>query len=113
MGWEPRQVTTYEYDDQHRLVRAVTETEAEWDDTERAWATALGDVEADACGGCGQPLSETLQPEAYQGYRAGPPAVCQGCKALHARQREYAEDKDLPALRFAVERTWRGQADEG
>jgi hypothetical protein len=111
LGWEPRQVTTYEHDDQGRVVRAVTEVEAEWDDTERAWATALLDVEADTCGGCGQPLSETLRPEAYQGYRADPPAVCQGCKALHARQREYAEDKDWHALRFGLHRTWRDPHD--
>lgn len=113
MGWEPKRVTTFEYDEEDRLIRSVTEVEPEWDDTERAWATALLDVEADTCGGCGQPLSETLRPEAYQGYEAPPPAVCQGCKALHARQRADADagDKDLHANRYAVNRTWRDPHD--
>jgi hypothetical protein len=113
LGWEPKQVTTYEYDDGGRVVRAVTVVEAEWDDTERAWATALLDAEADECSGCGEPLSETLRPEAYQGYEVGPPAVCQGCKALHARQRSDADagDKDLHANRYSVVRTWQDPHD--
>jgi len=63
-------------------------------------------VEGDTCPGCGEPLSETLTSEAYQGYKVDPPRVCHGCKALHTRQREYVQDKDLHALRFTVMRTW-------
>lgn len=92
------------------MIRAVTTTEPEWDPVERAWAIALIDVEADTCKGCGQPLSETLQRDAYEGYDAQPPAVCQGCKIMHRKQREYATDRDLHALRFTVRRTWQ---DEG
>jgi hypothetical protein len=73
----------------------------------------LSDIEADVCRGCGQPLSETLTLEAYEGYEAGPPAVCQGCKALHRRQREYDEDKDIHALRFSVNRTWKEEENLG
>lgn len=92
-------------------MRSVTEVEPEWDDTTRAEALALIDIEADTCSGCGQPLSETLLLEAYQGYQSGPPAVCQGCKALHSRQKDYAEDNDLAALRFTVKRVWEGGND--
>jgi hypothetical protein len=66
----------------------------------------LIDIEADTCSGCGHPLSETLLPEAYQGYRSDPPAVCQGCKARLNREKDYADDGDLPALRFTVKRVW-------
>jgi hypothetical protein len=95
------------------VIRAVTVTEPEWDDAERAWATALLEVEADTCDGCGQPLSETLSLEAYQGYDVPPPAVCQGCKALHNRQRADAAagDKDLHANRYQVVPTWRDPHD--
>lgn len=108
LGWEPRRITRYEHDDEGRIVRSITETEPEWDDNERAWAIALLEVEADTCKGCGQPLSETLQPEAYQGYEASDGAACQGCKAVRRKQDAYAKakDPDLPILRFAVTRTW-------
>jgi len=102
-------VTTYTYDEHGRISEALTITEPEWDETERAWAMTLVDVEADTCGGCGQPLSETMTLEAYEGYESGPPAVCQGCKALHRRQGEYDEDKDVRALRFSVRRTWKDE----
>jgi hypothetical protein len=106
-------VTTYTYDDHGRVIEAVTITESEWDETEQAWAMLLIDIEADTCGGCGQPLTETLTLEAYEGYESGPPAVCQGCKALHRRQEEYREDKDVNALRFSVRRTWEEEKDHG
>jgi hypothetical protein len=106
-------VTTYTYDEHDRIVEAVTITEPEWDETERAWGMTLTDVEADVCNGCGQPLSESLTLEAYEGYESGPPATCQGCKALHRRQREYEEDKDVRALRFSVNRTWKEETDLG
>lgn len=91
----------------------MTVTEPEWDETERAWAMLLIDIEADTCSGCNQSLSETLTLEAYEGYESGPPAVCQACKALHRRQSEYSEDKDVNALRFSVRRTWKGEDEHG
>ena len=66
----------------------------------------LLDIEADTCSGCGHPLSETLQIDAYEGYDSGPPAVCQACKVLHRRQTNYVDDRDVHALRFTVSRTW-------
>jgi hypothetical protein len=69
LGWEPRQVTTYSYDDAGRLVSSVTETEPEWNDDDRAWAYALADVEAEMCpGGCGQPLAESTAVGADDDY---------------------------------------------
>lgn len=103
-------MTTYTYDDHGLVTRAVTETEVEWDEEERGWAMTLIDVEADTCDGCGQPLSETLTREAYEGYDSGPPAVCQACKILHRRQGDYVDDKDAHSLRFTVRRTWQEEA---
>lgn len=66
----------------------------------------LAEIEADTCSGCGQPLSETLRKEAFEGYEAPDPLACQGCKALIVRQRKHAEENEFPALRFLVNRTW-------
>lgn len=54
-GWEP--TTTYVYDDEGRVI--ASRPESEWDDTEREWFLALGDVrrreEAERCHLCGLP----------------------------------------------------------
>lgn len=89
----------------------MTEVEPEWDDEARAEALILMEIEADTCSGCGQPLSETLHPGAYSGYRASDPAVCQGCKALHHKAKDYADDEDAHLLRYGVTRTWTPPAD--
>lgn len=104
LGWEPKRLTTYEHDDDGRLVRSVTEVEPEWTDKERAWAFALIEEEADTCSGCGQLLSETTRPEAEGGYDAG--AVrCHACTQVHKAQAPYVEH-DPMSLRFTVKRTW-------
>lgn len=87
-------------------MRAVTEVEPEWDEQSRAEAIALLDVEADTCSGCGQPLSETLRPEAVGGYKVGLPARCHACDALRHAQKDYVELDHFHALRFSVQRTW-------
>lgn len=82
----------------------MTEVEAEWDAESRAEAIQLIDLEADACSGCGQPLSESLNPESAGTYEAQLPARCHACDALYHRQKEYAEVPHLHALRFGVRR---------
>jgi hypothetical protein len=106
LGWEPRTTTEHAYDEDGRLLRSVTTTEPEWDDTERAYAITLLDLEADLCNGCGQPLSETTLREAFDGYDVPDPHACQGCKALIAQQKEYAASESMPAYRFRVVRAW-------
>lgn len=82
----------------------MTEVEAEWDEESRAVAVTLIDLEADACSGCGQPLSETLKPDAAGAYEAQLPARCHACDALYHRQKDYADVPHLHALRFGVRR---------
>lgn len=82
----------------------MTETEPEWDEESRAVAVTLIDLEADTCTGCGQPLSETLKPEAAGAYEVPLPSRCHACDELFHRQKDYAEVPHLHALRFGVRR---------
>lgn len=53
-GWEPEWETTYEYDEDDRLVRSVTRmVEPEWDDATRFRALGLRQYDDDCCPGCG------------------------------------------------------------
>lgn len=59
-GWEPAEVTRYEYDEDGRLVSAVTEREPEWC---RADVEALiAYLEMGRVGPHGQPMSEATSP---------------------------------------------------
>jgi hypothetical protein len=62
-GWEPRQFTSYEYDDEGRLVGTVTEAEPEFDAEQLALLISYEDILADR-GSHGLPLSETTDPQA-------------------------------------------------
>lgn len=37
LGWEPAEVTSFEYDDDGRVVKAVTVRESEYSDLDRGW----------------------------------------------------------------------------
>lgn len=103
-GREPRQVTTYEYDDTGRLVRSVTVREPEWTERDLAEATALLALEAETCPGCGQPISESTHPDAEDGYEVDLPIRCHACTEL---DRARAIDRPNPsALSFEIRRTW-------
>jgi hypothetical protein len=100
LGWEPRRVTTYEYEN-GLVVRAVTETEPEWDEEQRGWAYALADIEADLCpGGCGQPLVESTAVGADDDYDV---RFIQ-CHACAARARR-TEDRDSQGELLVVVRS--------
>jgi hypothetical protein len=84
----------------------VTETEAEWDDNERAWAIALKQVEADTCPGCGEPRSESTHRDAEGGYEVDLPIICNACTPLNKARDRYAEAGMDRGLFFEVKRTW-------
>lgn len=64
--------------------------EAVWTDEDRAWAIALLEYEADLCGGCGQPRSESMAAEHEFDYR--PTALrCHGCAAVAKESERFAE----------------------
>jgi hypothetical protein len=64
-------------------------------------------VEADTCPGCGQPLSESTDPDREGGYEVPLPTRCHACTALHTHQDKYAESK--PGLMFEVHPKRRGR----
>lgn len=92
-GWEPRRVTTFEYDDAGRVVRSVTVTEPEWDDEQRELVYALAQYEASLCPGCGGDLAETTSPEAEYGYTRAGPERCYRCQMLAMYQEADGEAK--------------------
>jgi hypothetical protein len=95
MGWEPRTVTTFTYDDDGRLVSASETVEPEWDAEQRAWPLALAELEAQSCSGCGGWLPETTSIEKSDGYVAEHPWRCHRCEALEIR-RQQVRDKPNP-----------------
>jgi len=95
-GWEPKQVTEYEYDEATgRLLRSVTTVEAEWDDDEQALMLALAEYEALTCGGCGGWLPETTALENSDNYAPPKPVRCHGCEAMSIAH-EHRGDKKRP-----------------
>lgn len=78
-GWEPAEHTTYEYDDQGRLIASTTVREAEWDAKSRGWAVGLVELEKQECGTCGGWLPETTDPAMEESFRAQQPVRCWKC----------------------------------
>lgn len=75
------------------LGRVVADGEPLWTDEDRAWALALLAEEAGNCGGCGQPVSESMDPVNEFAYRVER-LRCHACTAV-GRVREL--DRDEPA----------------
>lgn len=88
-------------DDLGRVVRV--ETEPEWTGEDRDLALALTVYEADACPGCGQPLSETTKPENEVRYVAGQAIRCHHCAASARGAKLYADDPHPQTLLIPVE----------
>lgn len=84
-------VTTYEHDEQGRLVRAITVHDPEWLDDDRDWAAADQQEQASRCEGCGFPRDETTNPDNEFAYVAAEPLKCHAC-AARTRKRQKVED---------------------
>lgn len=84
-------MTTFEYDESGRLVRAITVREPEWLDDDRDWAEADDLERVGACEGCGMPLDETTDPANEGAYVAAEPVKCHGCAPV-TRKRDTIED---------------------
>lgn len=74
------------------------------------WAVALEALEADTCGGCGHPLSETTDASAEDSYRLGLPIRCHACDAWERHMDPIRRgSKQAPiragALRYPIERS--------
>jgi len=90
----------YEYDEQGRMTRSVSRSEAEWDQDQRDMVLALTEAERGECAGCGQPLGESTDPENEGRYRVDPPTRCHGCNALQIAYEKAKDYKHPEALRW-------------
>lgn len=88
MGWEPAQITTFEYDGD-RLVRAVTVVEPEWSAEDRALLVASRRAERVKRGPHGYSLEEAMDPANQFRFDPGKPRRDFAMKALQDAQRAY------------------------
>jgi len=72
--------------------RVVEPGEPLWLPEDRYWALALLEVQADTCPECGQPWSESTDPNNEEGYTAQL-VRCHACTASAQRVRAY-QDKN-------------------
>ena len=111
-GWEPVEVTRYEYDGDGRVVGSVTTREPEWC---RADVEALlAFIESGRVGPHGHPLSEAMSrdgdpsnPDATIRWHVPLPSIDFAQQALDREKRAYAKkypDADMNALRWRVEK---------
>lgn len=63
MGWEPAEVTTFEYDEAGRIVRMITVREPEFTPGETAMLLASRELEFEPKNSLGIPLSESMDPK--------------------------------------------------
>lgn len=118
MGWEPAEVTTYEYDGEGRLVQSVTVREPEFDDDERALMVAS---KRRVVGSHGIPMDEATDPaNQFEFVGDAVPLVDYAEKAREdSRDRYYKQydSKDNPVNRnghlWGVKRRSVLEADEG
>ena len=109
-GWEPAEVTRYEYDDADRMVGSVTEREPEWSRTDVEALIAY--LEVGRVGSHGQPMAEATSPLADPanrdrrwGYEVDVYtdfAAKAETQFKEAFKRTYGDDVDMSDYRFIV-----------
>lgn len=91
MGWEPGEVTSFEYDDEGRVVRAVTVREPEFSDWDRA--ALLADRARDLAprSRTGILMSEAIDRKNFGRFVVPPPFTDLAAKALDEAQQAWRE----------------------
>jgi hypothetical protein len=97
-GWEPAEVTEFEYDDAGRVVRATTVREPEWGEVDRGAARTLAEYEADLHDGCGQHLALATAAENEERWGAEVVARCHACTAVDILRDKLEEQVEQKAL---------------
>lgn len=114
-GWEPTRTTTYEYDDDGRLLRSMETVEPEWDEDERAWVTALRLYRDSLCPSCGGPVEECHAPITFDELRRGrfivEHSVCARTRELRKAMKEAQETAEEPAALVFTTRRREGAND--
>lgn len=108
LGWEPGEVTSFEYDDDGRVVRAITVREPEFSDMDRKWLMDSWLADQTPRGSHGWPIAEATDPANQGKFFVGPPAVDFAAKAeieAHEEAEKIYKGKiPLGALKFRVEK---------
>ena len=94
-------ITSYVYDDLGRMVSSATESS--WTEDDRDLAAGLVEWEANLCGGCRRPLTETTDPQNEERYDAKVAARCHCCTAVDIAQNALQERQHPGALMLSVE----------
>ena len=107
-GWEPAEVTTYEYDGDGRLVRSTTVREAEFTPDEVASLLASRRAAGVRRGSHGYTIAEATDPANQFAFAPSKPVRDWAMKAMHSAQQqwyaEHPEDKGDPSLVWTVEK---------
>lgn len=93
LGRQRVSVTTYEYDDRDRLVRAITVHDAEWTGEDVDTAKAKRRNDAENCPGCELPLAETTDPVNQGEYIVPDPDRCFACTEMARKKEQLAKQK--------------------
>lgn len=104
-GWEPAEVTTFEWDGAGRLVRAVTIREPEFSDVDVAMLLADYEREHEPRGRHGRPMVEAMDTSNQFGYEVPPPSTDWAQKALNEAEEAYKKrypQADMGSLLFRV-----------
>lgn len=90
MGWEPGESTTFEYDDEGRMVRAITVREPEYSHLDRSWMLESRRRDAEPRGRHGWLMSEATDPANRAKFFVPPPTV-DFAEVAHAKAKEDAQ----------------------
>jgi hypothetical protein len=104
LGRELTSRTLYRYDDEGRLVEAVTVRESPWTEEDVSLALAWQAEQRLLCPGCGQPRDESVGKHAFEAYTATA-RTCHACAELdHAESKARRELTDSAGLHFELQR---------
>lgn len=84
--------TTYEYDEQGRLVEALTAAESQWTDADRGLLLALLAERRETCSECGHPMSLCRDPSTAGRWQVME-NVCQATRVAQAVAEDVAQGK--------------------
>jgi len=89
LGWEPGEVTTFEYDDAGRMIRAVTVREPEFSDWDRAALLADRTRDLAPRSRTGILMSEATDRKNFGRFIVPEPTTDLASKALHEAQEQW------------------------
>lgn len=84
------------------MLRGEREPGSRWGEQDSLLAQALTFYESLLCSGCGQPLTQSMDPATEGKWTAPLPSRCHACTAIAHRAKDY-EKADAPhALKFSA-----------